>query len=48
VSILRHAGFVVQINQVGPFNVVFNESPMGQAPKGSTITLTTGLPHFGG
>ena len=47
VDILRSAGFVVQINQVGPFNVVFNYSPQGQAPKGSTITLTTGLPHFG-
>ena len=47
VQVLRHAGFVVQINQVGPFNVVFSESPTGQAPKGSTITLTTGLPHFG-
>ena len=47
VQILRNAGFVVQINQVGPFNVVFSESPTGQAPKGSTITLTTGLPHFG-
>jgi serine/threonine-protein kinase len=48
VDILRSAGFVVQINQVGPFNVVFNYSPTGQAPKGSTITLITGLPHFGG
>jgi len=47
VAVLRHAGFVVQINQVGPFNLVFSESPTGQAPKGSTITLTTGLPHFG-
>jgi serine/threonine-protein kinase len=47
VDILRSAGFVVQINQVGPFNAVFNYSPQGQAPKGSTITLTTGLPHFG-
>jgi serine/threonine-protein kinase len=47
VSILRSAGFVAQINQVGPFNVVFSYSPTGQAPKGSTITLTTGLPHFG-
>jgi len=27
--------------------VVFSESPTGQAPKGSTITLTTGFPHFG-
>ena len=48
VSILRRLGFVVQINQVGPFNVVFDYNPKGQAPKGSTITLTTGLPHFGG
>jgi serine/threonine-protein kinase len=48
VSILRKLGFVVQINQVGPFNVVFDYNPKDQAPKGSTITLTTGLPHFGG
>jgi serine/threonine-protein kinase len=48
VSILRRLGFVVQINQVGPFNVVFDYNPKDQAPKGSTITLTTGLPHFGG
>ena len=48
VSILRRLGFVVQINQVGPFNVVFDYNPRDQAPKGSTITLTTGLPHFGG
>ena len=45
VQILRKAGFVVQINQAGPFNVVFSESPTGQAPKGSTITLTTGFPR---
>jgi eukaryotic-like serine/threonine-protein kinase len=48
VSILRRLGFVVQINQVGPFNVVFDYNPKDQAPKGSTITLTTGFPHFGG
>jgi eukaryotic-like serine/threonine-protein kinase len=48
VSILRRLGFVVQIDQVGPFNVVFDYNPKDQAPKGSTITLTTGLPHFGG
>ena len=48
VSILRRLGFVVQINQVGPFNVVFDYNPKDQAPKGSTITLTTGLPSFGG
>jgi serine/threonine-protein kinase len=47
VSILRRLGFVVQINQVGPFNVVFDYNPKGQAPKGSTITLTTGLPQIG-
>jgi serine/threonine-protein kinase len=48
VSILRKLGFVVQIDQVGPFNVVFDYNPKNQAPKGSTITLATGLPHFGG
>jgi len=48
VSILRRLGFVVQINQVGPFNVVFDYNPKDQAPKGSTITLITGLPHIGG
>jgi serine/threonine-protein kinase len=47
VSILRHAGFLVHINAIGPFNVVFSEDPTGQAPKGSTITLTTGFPHPG-
>ena len=47
VSILRGAGFLVHIDAVGPFNVVFSETPTGSAPKGSTITLTTGLPHFG-
>ena len=45
VQILRHAGFLVHINTVGPFNVVFSESPTGAAPKGSTITLTTGFPR---
>lgn len=48
VSLLRRLGFVVQISQVGPFNVVFDYNPKDQAPKGSTITLITGLPHFGG
>jgi beta-lactam-binding protein with PASTA domain len=47
VEVLRNAGFVVQINQVGPFNVVFSYSPTGAAPKGTTITLTTGFPHPG-
>src|SRR5438132_1628119 len=41
-SILRKLGFVVQITPVGPFNVVFDYNPKGQAPKGSAITLTTG------
>jgi eukaryotic-like serine/threonine-protein kinase len=45
VSILRKAGFVVQIHPVGPFNVVTSESPTGEAQKGSTITLITGLPR---
>jgi beta-lactam-binding protein with PASTA domain len=45
VSILRNDGFAVQIHTVGPFNVVTTESPTGQAPKGSTITLITGFPR---
>ena len=48
VHILRGLGFAVQIDQVGPFDVVFDYNPTGQAPKGSTITLDTGLPRFGG
>jgi eukaryotic-like serine/threonine-protein kinase len=47
IQILRQLGFRVLVQQVGPFPVVFNYSPSGQAPKGSTITLDTGLPHFG-
>jgi serine/threonine-protein kinase len=45
VQILRNAGFVVQIHAIGPFNVVASESPTGQAPKGTTITLITGFPQ---
>jgi eukaryotic-like serine/threonine-protein kinase len=45
---LQALGFQVQVQQVGPLNTVFNYSPQGQAPKGSTITLQTGLPGFGG
>jgi beta-lactam-binding protein with PASTA domain len=48
VRVLRHLGFAVQVNKVGPFDVVFGYSPQGQAPKGSTITLDTGLPRFPG
>jgi serine/threonine-protein kinase len=44
--ILRRLGFVVTVNRVGPFPVVDGYAPAGEAPKGSTITLTVGLPHF--
>jgi serine/threonine-protein kinase len=48
--ILSRLGFEVAIGQqTGPFPVVDSYSPTGQAPKGSTITLTIGFPHlFGG
>jgi serine/threonine-protein kinase len=42
---LQKLGFQVQVTQVGPFSTVFNYSPQGQAPKGSTITLQVGLPQ---
>ena len=46
---LQALGFQVSLQQVGPFgNTVFNYSPSGQAPKGSTITLYYGLPSLGG
>jgi serine/threonine-protein kinase len=41
--ILEKLGFSVNVNQVGPVDNVFNYSPSGQAPKGSTITLWVGL-----
>jgi serine/threonine-protein kinase len=41
---LAQAGFQVKVVQVGPLNNVFNFSPQGQAPQGSTITLYVGLP----
>ena len=47
VSTLEKLGFQVTVDRVGPFNSVFNYSPTGQAPKGSTITLQVGFPHFG-
>jgi beta-lactam-binding protein with PASTA domain len=47
VRTLKALGFLVQVQPVGPLNTVFNYSPTGAAPKGSTITLQTGLPHFG-
>jgi beta-lactam-binding protein with PASTA domain len=43
---LTQAGFQVKVIQVGPLNNVFNYSPSGQAPQGSTITLYVGLPHL--
>jgi serine/threonine-protein kinase len=41
--ILQKLGFSVTVNQAGPLHTVFNYSPSGQAPKGSTITLWIGL-----
>jgi beta-lactam-binding protein with PASTA domain len=41
--ILESLGFSVTVNQIGPAQTVFNYSPNGQAPKGSTITLWVGL-----
>jgi eukaryotic-like serine/threonine-protein kinase len=42
-------GFQVTTQQAGPFgHTVFNYSPTGQAPKGSTITIYYGLPNLGG
>jgi beta-lactam-binding protein with PASTA domain/predicted Ser/Thr protein kinase len=43
---LAQAGFQVKVDQVGPLNTVFNYSPSGQAPAGSTITIYVGLPHL--
>jgi eukaryotic-like serine/threonine-protein kinase len=40
---LQQLGFQVNVNQVGPLQKVFNYSPSGQAPQGSTITLWAGL-----
>jgi len=46
---LRALGFQVTSQQSGPFGKnVFNYSPSGQAPKGSTITVYWGLPSIGG
>jgi serine/threonine-protein kinase len=42
---LTQAGFQVKVVQLGPLNTVFNYSPSGQAPAGSTITLYVGYPH---
>ena len=40
---LAKLGFTVNVSRFGPFNKVFQYSPNGQAPKGSTITLYTGF-----
>ena len=46
-SKLRALGFQVTTTQSGPFGrTVFNYSPTGQAPKGSTITIYYGLPNL--
>jgi beta-lactam-binding protein with PASTA domain len=42
-QLLQSAGFQVQVNRFGFFNKVFDFSPVGQAPKGSTITLDVGF-----
>ena len=41
--VLERLGFPVNVNRVGPLRTVFNYSPNGQAPKGTTITLWVGL-----
>jgi beta-lactam-binding protein with PASTA domain/tRNA A-37 threonylcarbamoyl transferase component Bud32 len=40
---LKQLGFQVNVNQVGPLQTVFNYSPNGQAPQGSTITIWAGF-----
>jgi beta-lactam-binding protein with PASTA domain len=42
-ALLQQAGFQVQVNKYGPFDKVFDFTPTGQAPRGSTITLYTGF-----
>jgi beta-lactam-binding protein with PASTA domain/serine/threonine protein kinase len=44
---LKHLGFQVSVIQIGPLHAVFNYSPSGQAPDGSTVTLWAGLPPPG-
>ena len=40
---LQAAGFQVQVNRYGFLNTVFDFSPVGQAPRGSTIILDVGF-----
>jgi beta-lactam-binding protein with PASTA domain len=42
-QLLQQAGFQVKVNNYGPFAKVFDFSPVGQAPRGSTITLDVGF-----
>jgi eukaryotic-like serine/threonine-protein kinase len=42
-TLLEGAGFQVKVNRFGFFNKVFDYSPTGQAPRGSTITLDVGF-----
>ena len=41
-QVLQAAGFQVQVNTYGPFDKVFDFSPVNQAPRGSTIVLDVG------
>jgi serine/threonine-protein kinase len=41
-QLLQQAGFQVQVNKYGPFDKVFDYSPTGQAPRGSTIIIDVG------
>ena len=41
--LLENAGFQVNVHRFGFFNRVFDFSPVGQAPRGSTITLDVGF-----
>jgi len=40
---LSQAGFQTKVVTMGPFNKVFDYTPSGQAPQGSTITLYVGF-----
>jgi serine/threonine-protein kinase len=42
-QVLQAAGFQVQVNRYGPFDKVFDFSPVGQAPRGTTIILDVGF-----
>jgi beta-lactam-binding protein with PASTA domain len=42
-QLLENAGFQVKANRFGFFDKVFDFSPVGEAPRGSTITLDVGF-----